>query len=101
MAFIDEGIGTDPRALAKILEGIGGVERLDGDAVFLAITGGMQLSRVPTVDLREFQLVHECEEVIVGRMQILQHYEQFDSRYKGMLPLKRVYVPETLQEIEE
>jgi restriction system protein len=34
-------------------------------------------------------------------MQILQHYEQFDSRYKGMLPLKRVYVPETLQEIEE
>ena len=24
---------------------------------------------------------------------ILQHYEQFDSRYKGQLPLKRVYVP--------
>jgi restriction system protein len=26
---------------------------------------------------------------------ILAHYEQFDSRYKGMLPLKRVYVPES------
>jgi restriction system protein len=26
---------------------------------------------------------------------ILGHYEQFDSRYKGMLPLKRVYVPES------
>jgi restriction system protein len=25
---------------------------------------------------------------------ILQHYEQFDSSYKGLLPLKRVYVPE-------
>ncbi|MGF6312343.1 putative Mrr-cat superfamily restriction endonuclease [Bradyrhizobium sp. i1.8.4] len=25
---------------------------------------------------------------------ILQHYEQFDSRYKGLLPLKRVYVPD-------
>lgn len=25
---------------------------------------------------------------------ILLHYEQFDSRYKGLLPLKRVYVPE-------
>jgi hypothetical protein len=29
---------------------------------------------------------------------ILQHYEQFDSRYKGLLPLKRVYVPEPLEE---
>lgn len=25
---------------------------------------------------------------------ILQHYEEFDSRYKGLLPLKRVYVPD-------
>lgn len=29
---------------------------------------------------------------------ILQHYEQFDSKYKGLLPLKRVYVPEALEE---
>ena len=25
---------------------------------------------------------------------ILQHYEQFDSYYKGLLPLKRVYIPD-------
>jgi restriction system protein len=25
---------------------------------------------------------------------LLQHYEKFDSRYKGLLPLKRVYVPD-------
>jgi restriction system protein len=25
---------------------------------------------------------------------ILMHYEQFDSRYKGVLPLKRVYLPD-------
>jgi restriction system protein len=31
---------------------------------------------------------------------ILQHYEAFDSRYKGLLPLKRVYVPEPLEEAE-
>ena len=31
---------------------------------------------------------------------ILQHYEQFDSRYKGLLPLKRVYVPEAHEEQE-
>jgi restriction system protein len=24
---------------------------------------------------------------------IFQHYDQFDSRYKGLLPLRRVYVP--------
>ena len=27
---------------------------------------------------------------------IFQHYEQFDSRYKGLLPLRRVYVPEVI-----
>ena len=32
---------------------------------------------------------------------ILQHYEQFDSKYKGLLPLKRVYVPEPLEDAEE
>ena len=28
---------------------------------------------------------------------ILLHYEKFDSKYKGMMPLKRVYVPEPLE----
>jgi restriction system protein len=32
---------------------------------------------------------------------ILQHYEKFDSKYKGLLPLKRVYIPEPLEEVEE
>ena len=32
---------------------------------------------------------------------ILQHYEQFDSRYKGLLPLKRVHVPQALDEEDE
>lgn len=32
---------------------------------------------------------------------ILEHYEQFDSRYKGLLPLKRVYVPAPLEEESE
>ena len=27
---------------------------------------------------------------------VLQHYDEFDSRYKGIMPLKRVYVPEAL-----
>lgn len=32
---------------------------------------------------------------------IFQHYERFDSRYKGILPLKRVYVPESVELNEE
>jgi len=32
---------------------------------------------------------------------ILQHYEEFDPRYKRLIPLKRVYVPEPLEESEE
>lgn len=27
---------------------------------------------------------------------VLTHYEQFDSKYKGILPLQRVYVPESI-----
>lgn len=27
---------------------------------------------------------------------IFQHYDQFDARYKGLLPLRRVYVPEAI-----
>jgi len=32
---------------------------------------------------------------------VLQHYEELDSRYKGLFPLKRVYIPETLQQESE
>jgi len=31
---------------------------------------------------------------------VLDHYERFDSRYKGLIPLKRVYVPAPLEEEE-
>lgn len=32
---------------------------------------------------------------------LLQHYEDLDSRYKGLLPLRRVYVPERIEDIQE
>lgn len=28
---------------------------------------------------------------------IFAHYEQFDSRHKGLLPLRRIYVPQVLE----
>lgn len=30
---------------------------------------------------------------------IFEHYEQFDSRHKGLLPLRRIYVPQVLAEV--
>lgn len=32
---------------------------------------------------------------------IFQHYDRFDSRYKGLLPLRRVYVPEAIESENE
>lgn len=31
---------------------------------------------------------------------VFEYYEQFDSKYKGLLPLKKVYVPEVLEQDE-
>lgn len=32
---------------------------------------------------------------------VLEHYEQFDSTYKALLPLKRVYIPEVIEDADE
>lgn len=32
---------------------------------------------------------------------VFQHYDQFDSHYKGLLPLRRVYVPEAIESDED
>lgn len=32
---------------------------------------------------------------------VLNHYEQFDAKYKGLIPLKRVYIPEAKSESDE
>jgi restriction system protein len=32
---------------------------------------------------------------------IFEYYEHFDSKYKGLLPLKQVYVPEPIASSEE
>jgi len=31
---------------------------------------------------------------------VLEHYDQFDSRYKGLLPMKRVYIPAPIEDTE-
>lgn len=29
---------------------------------------------------------------------VLEHYDEFDARYKGLIPLKRIYVPELIEQ---
>jgi len=29
---------------------------------------------------------------------VLNHYESLDARYKGLIPLKRVYIPEPVDD---
>jgi hypothetical protein len=59
MSFVEESIGTDALVLAEILEGVVGVQRFHGHAVFLVITRGMQSTGVAAIDLRELQPVLE------------------------------------------
>ena len=32
---------------------------------------------------------------------VFRHYEEFDARHKGLLPLRRVYVPEAIEQDDE
>ena len=32
---------------------------------------------------------------------VLAHYEKFDAKHKGLLPLRRVYVPKVTEEEDE
>lgn len=41
MTHVNKGVGTDALILAKVFEGVVGMERIDGDLKLLAITRGM------------------------------------------------------------
>jgi restriction system protein len=83
-----------------------------GDPIVKALTGN--------VDPKEFGLfitlgtfTNQAKQFARGRANlrlingddlvdlILAHYEEFDSRYKAILPLKRVYVPDPDELVEE
>lgn len=57
-----------------------------------------------TAQARSFAAGKSCLRLIGGDDLVdlvLEHYEKLDSRYKGLIPLKMVYVPEALEEAEE
>ena len=41
--------------------------------------------------------IKQINETTVTLWGIYQHYERFDSQYKRLLPLRRVYVPEAIE----
>jgi hypothetical protein len=51
IALIDKGIGADALALAKILEGIVGIERVCSNLKFLTVARGMQFILGAAVDI--------------------------------------------------
>jgi restriction system protein len=79
-----------------------------GDPIVSALYGKVSTSEFGllvtlgtfTKDARNFARSKSNLRLIDGAelvQMVLQHYEQFDSRYKGLLPLKRVYIPESLE----
>lgn len=64
--------------------------------LFITLGGFSNASRTFEQGKSNLRLIDGDE--LVGL--ILQHYEAFDARHKGLLPLRRVYVPEVLEEIE-
>ena len=72
VSFVEEGIGTDTLVLADILEGVVGIQRVHGHAVFLAITRGMQSTGVAAIELGELRPVHELYDPVIGRMQVVE-----------------------------
>ena len=82
VALIDERVGTHARVRAKVFKGIVGIERLHGNAVFLTITGGMQSTCLPPINLRKLQAVHELQDEIVCRMQVIEGKVPVDGRFE-------------------
>ena len=61
--------------------------------LFIALGSYSTESRRYEINRPNFRLVDGSELVDL----ILEHYENFDSRHKGILPLRRMYVPEPLK----
>jgi len=107
IAHKDE-LGFEPPIIkVQVKSGEGSV----GDPVVSALSGKL--------DAKEYGLIvtlgsftHQAKNFARGRSNlrlidgdelvdlVLQHYDQFDARYKGLLPLRRVYIPEPVEEVE-
>jgi restriction system protein len=61
--------------------------------LFIALGSYSTESRRYEINRPNFRLIDGPELVDL----ILEHYENFDSRHKGILPLRRMYVPEPLK----
>ena len=64
--------------------------------LFIALGGFTQPALSFATGKSDLRLIDGEERVAL----IYEHYEQFDSRYKGLIPLKRVYVPIEPQETD-
>lgn len=63
-------VGADALSLSEIFVRVAGVQGIDGDFELLAITGGVGLAGLVTIDLREFKAVHEGDYAVIRRDEI-------------------------------
>jgi hypothetical protein len=63
--LVDEAVDADAFALAEVLERVVGVERVGANLELLAIAGGVEPVRGATIDLGQFEPVHEAEQGVV------------------------------------
>jgi restriction system protein len=74
------------------------IGKLDQEESGMIVTLGKFTNQAKSTAHKESRLRLIDGEDLVNLL--LQHYEQLDSKYKDMIPLKRVYVPEPMEEQE-
>jgi restriction system protein len=69
--------------------------KVDSDEFGLLVTLGTFTNQAKAFDRSKSNLrLIDGDELV---QLVFHHYDQFDSRYKSLLPLRRVYVPEAIQ----
>ncbi len=102
-------LGIEPPIIkVEVKSGAGSIGEPDVARLFGAVAGGefglfVTLSSFTPQAFR-FALSKSNLRLIDGDEIVrltLEHYDQLDSRYKGLIPLKQVYIPEAIEESEE
>ena len=79
VTFVHEGVGADPLALAKIFEGMVGVERIGSHLEFLAIARGMNFCFRSAINIGKVHRGHETGDPVVGGPEVFQGEAPIDG----------------------
>ncbi len=112
--FLNQGVVADhlgiepPIIKVEVKSGEGSIGEPEVARLFGAVAGG-EFGLFVTLSTFTSQAIRFAESKATLRLidgdelvrLALEHYEQLDSRYKGLVPLKRVYIPGAIEEAAE